>query len=381
MGNQRRIGLKDIVVGRPLPWDVMDSTGHLLLRKGFIIEKQTQAEALVARGMYIDNTHAESTRSAVTPPPAKNEPPSVLRTINLVVRRLGAVLRDFRQLPDAREKILEVVKMTHYALRLNEDLALACILLNQSSGPYSVRHCVDTAILATLVAQAMNKSEQEIQDIGAAALTMNIAMLGMHEKLQGKQEPLSTEEREYIHSHPELAIDILRNAGIEDANWLLYVLQHHEHEDGTGYPTGVMKDEISQNAKILSLADGFCARISARGYRKSTLPNIALRDIFIENGAKVEPLLGAYFIKVLSLYPPGTFVRLNNEEIAVISQRGAGPTASVAYSLVNTNGEVIGTPIKRDTNSESFNIKEALHPTRASAHFNLQQVWGPLASL
>lgn len=381
MSNQRRIGLKEIVMGRPLPWDVMDSTGHLLLRKGFIIEKLAQAEALVARGMYIENTLAESPRSAAASPAAKNEPPSVLRTINLVVRRLGAVLRDFQHLPDAREKILEVVKMMHYALRLNEDLALACILLNQSSGPYSVRHCVDTAIVATLIAQAMNKPEHEIQDIGAAALTMNIAMLGMQEKLHGKQEPLTSEEREYIHSHPRRTIEILNEAGIEDAGWLMYILQHHEHEDGTGYPTGVMKDEISQNAKILSLADGYCARISARGYRKSTLPNIALRDIFIENGAKVEPLLGAYFIKVLSLYPPGTFVLLNNAEVAVVSQRGGGPTPSVAYSLVNANGEVIGTPIKRDTNNEQFHIKEALIPTKASAHFNLQQVWGPLASL
>lgn len=379
MNTNHRISMDDVVIGQPLRWDVMDNTGHLLLSKGYVIEKEAQVEALIERGMYISQAVAGSLRKA--PPPSPNtEPPSVLRSINLAVKRLGVVSRDIQQMPDAREKILGIVKMILFAVHLNEDLALASIQINQSSGHYPVRHCVDTAILAILVAQAMNKSDQEIQDIVAAALTMNISMHDLQEKLQSRQEGLSADEQEFIRQHSILSMNILRDAGIEDADWLNYVLKHHEREDGTGYPAG-LKSEVPQNVKILALADVFCARVSSRGYRKSMLPNVALRDIFIENKAEVDPILSPYFIKVLGLYPPGTYMSLKNKEIAIVSQRGASPNVSIAYSLVNSNRGVIGTPVKRDTSVDSFVIAKAIYPTEASVHVNLQNIWGPLASL
>jgi HD-GYP domain-containing protein (c-di-GMP phosphodiesterase class II) len=227
----------------------------------------------------------------------------------------------------------------------------------------------------------MNKSAQEIQDIAAAALTMNISMMELQEKLQGKKEAISDKERASIHNHPIDSIDILYEAGIEDSEWLLYVLLHHEHEDGSGYPVGNVKGEIPQNAKILSLADGFCARVSSRGYRKSTLPSVALRDIFIENKAQVDPTLASYFIKVLGLYPPGTFVHLKNKDIAIISHRGADHSSCIAHSLVKANGELYAAPIKRDTSLDPYKIVEAIYPVEADVHVNLQLIWGPLASL
>jgi HD-GYP domain-containing protein (c-di-GMP phosphodiesterase class II) len=373
-----RINLSAITVGQPLPWDVMDSAGKLLLRKGHIIEKLALAEALVERGMFIESGAAEM-RGA--PQPTKAEVPSVIRTINLVVKRLDLVLREIKTLPDPRDKILEVVKMIQFAVDLNADIALASLLLNYSAGSYPVRHCVDCAILSTLVAQAMNKPADEIQDLTAAALTMNISMLSLQNRLLRKKDPLSDDEKDQIHRHPYLAVEMLNDLGIEDPGWLTCILRHHENEDGTGYPAGAVKMEIPQTSKILALADGYCARIAPRDYRKAILPNLALRDIFIENASRADPSLAAYFIKVLGLYQPGTFVRLKNTEIAIISQRGSGPTACTAYSLVNASGEGTTTPIKRDTGVEPFTIVDALHPSNLLVNFDMKRVWGAQASL
>lgn len=373
-----RINLSAIVIGQPLPWDVMDHAGKLLLSKGHVIEKLSLAEALVERGMYIDSNAAELRGTTSS---SRAEPASVIRTINLVVRRLDMVLRELKTLPDPREKILEIVRMIHFAVDLNADIALASLLLNYSAGPYPVRHCVDAAILSTLVAQAMDKPADEIQDLTAAALTMNISMLALQTRLQRKKDPLSDEEKDQIHRHPYLAVEMLSDVGIEDPGWLTCVLRHHENEDGTGYPAGAVKMEIPEISKILALADGFCARISPRDYRKAILPNLALRDIFVENGSRADPALAAYFIKVLGLYQPGTFVRLKNAEIAIISQRGSGPTACTAYALVNAKGEGTTTPIRRDTGVEPFTIVEALHPSNLLVNFDMKRVWGAQAGL
>lgn len=379
MSDFHRISLHDIVVGQPLRWDVMDNTGHLLLRAGFVVSHISQVEALVARGMYIDQAHFHHARNE-PPPPAKAETPSVLGPLAMSVKRLEIALRDIHLLPDFRAKILEIVKVIHAAVRLNGDLALASIQLTQPEGNYCVRHSVDTAVLVILLAQAMNRPDQEIESIAAAALTMNIAMKGMHEKLQRTKVELSAEEKTYIRHHPLATIETLYDVGVEDAAWLLYILMHHECEDGTGYPAGRLKSEIPQNAKILSIADGYCARITVRGYRKTMLPPAALRDIFVANAARVDTTLGSIFINVVGLHPPGTFVRLKNGEVAIISHRGDKPGTSIAYALVKPNNEVYGTPVKRDTSVATFNIVDVLPASEASVQVNPQKVWGPHAA-
>jgi HD-GYP domain-containing protein (c-di-GMP phosphodiesterase class II) len=390
MNDLHKLDIDDIEVGERLPWDVMDSFGRLLYREGYVIDQSSHAKELIERGMYIEKCLYTKLPSFSRSTPAarqdadlitiNEESPSVLHFINLAVKRLEVLLRNIHKFPDARKNILEIVKLIRSATQLSEDLALASMQLNHEAGSYCVRHCVDTAILAVIVAKTMNKSAGEIQDIAAAALTMNISMIELQERLQTQKGTLSDEDKAAIHNHPISSIEALYEAGIEDSEWLKYVLLHHEHEDGTGYPVGNVKGEIPQNAKILSLADGFCARISSRGYRKSTLPSVALRDIFINNVAKVDATLGAYFVKVLGLYPPGTFVQLMNKEIAIISHRGATHSSSIAHSLVKPNGELFAAPIKRDTSIDTYKIVEAIYPIDAAVRVNLQQIWGPLAS-
>jgi HD-GYP domain-containing protein (c-di-GMP phosphodiesterase class II) len=391
MNELQKLVIEDIEVGERVPWDILDSYGRLMLSTGSIIESLAQAKEMLSRGMYIEKslyTKLPKFSNSPTAAPTEEEQPvlttdspSALHNINLAVKRLDVLLKNIKKFPDARKSILEIVKLIRVAIHLSEDLTLASIQLNQSSGSYVVRHCVDTAILAIIVARAIKKPEQEIKDLAAAALTMNISMIEMQERLQSQKEQLSEKDKTAIHNHPLDSIDVLFNAGIENPEWLMYVLLHHEHEDGSGYPVGNVKGEIPQNAKILSLADGFCARITSRGYRKSTLPSIALKDIFIQNSAHVDATLAAYFVKVLSLYPPGTFVQLQNKEIAIVTQRGSTPNTPIAYSMVKPNGELFPTPLKRDTSIDTYKITEAVYPTDAAVHVNLQQIWGPLASL
>jgi len=386
-----KLVIDDINIGESLPWNVMDIYGRLMLSEGSVIQHLSQAKEMVEKGMYIEKTlytklpsfrtSTSNAKSDAEQPLLNIESPSALHAINLAVKRLDVLLKNIQKFPDARKSVLEIVKLIRSAIHLSEDLALASMQLNHGSGSYCVRHCVDTAILAIIVAQTMKKSDQEIQDIAAAALTMNISMIELQERLQLIKETLSEENKAAIHNHPISSIDALFDAGIEDSDWLMYVLLHHEHEDGTGYPVGNVKGEIPQNAKILTLADGFCARISSRGYRKSTLPSVALRDIFIDNGAHVDATLGAYFVKVLGLYPPGTFVQLKNKEIAIVSQRGATHSSCMAFSLVKPSGELFTAPIKRDTSIDTYKIVEAIYPTDAAVQVNLQQIWGSLASI
>ena len=380
--DQRRITMSDIVVGKPLPWDVYDSNNKLLLRKGHVVEREQQVESLIMRGLFIA---AKSEGATVGHPAAAAarhvERPSALRLINLATKRLERLLFNLHNESELHPKIVEVVTAIKLAADINPDVALGSILLNQESGSYPVRHGVDCAIVSLLVARAMTKPAQEVQDIMAAALMMNVGMLREHEQLHHRHQPLSTEEHDLIRNHPEESVNLLRSAGVVDENVLSYVLLHHENEDGSGYPFGKGSADIPENAKIIALADRYCARVSSRLYRKSMLPNAALRDILLAEKKNINPGLAACFIRELGTYPTGSFVRLVNGEVGVVTGRGNSTTTPVVHSLLGPRGAPLSFPIRRETHKELHAIREVLQESQAGVRFSMQQLWGAEAAL
>ena len=302
------------------------------------------------------------------------ELPSVLRFINRAHKRLDGLQFGRHTEANAQIKILEVAKTVIYATNLNPDIAVACILLNQSVSSYAGRHSMDTAVVSLLVAQVMKKSTDEILTIVAAALTMNIGMLRQHDHFQDKQGPLTDKELALIKKHPEESVRLLQQAGINNPDWLTYVLQHHENEDGSGYPCGLSGQAIAQNAKIISLADRYCARVTGRTYRQPLLPSAALRGLFVEDSKTIDTHLAPYFIHELGMYPPGTYVRLHNGEIGVVTRKGKQASTPGVHALVGPRGAALSFPIQRDTAKELFAIREAPHPEQADVRFSMQQL-------
>lgn len=383
MTDQRRLSIADIVIGEPLAWDVYGAGDKLLLRRGQMVTSLRQAEDLVERGLFIDASQADRAAQAKreAQQTATREIPSALRFINLANKRLERLLYNLGNEPEAEAKILEVVKALEYAANINPDVVLASIFLNQAAGKYAVRHCIDSALVASLIARAMKKSPEETQAIMAAALTMNVAMLRQQDVMLTKQDPLSERETELIRSHPAQSVELLKQVGVTHSDWLSYILLHHENEDGSGYPLGKEVKEIPQNARILAYADRYCASVSIRKYRKALLPSAALRDVLVTGGKPTNPMLAAYFIKELGQMPPGSFVRLQNGEVGVVTRRGANAATPVVHAFVGPRGAPLSFPIQRDTSKELYAIRDALASDQAMLPFSMQQLWGAEAAL
>lgn len=305
--------------------------------------------------------------------------PSVLRMINEAHHRLDQLLFHIDEQTDAEGEVLAIARMVADATAHNPDIALACILLNQNVGTYAVRHCVDTAIVAMQVANALQKGPREILSVMAAALTMNIGMLREQEQLQQRVNAISQQDKAMIHGHPEHGVDILRRAGVTDEDWLSYVLLHHENEDGSGYPFGKGGDDIPLGAKVISLADRYCARVSTRSYRKSLLPKEALNEILLVDHESVDPMLTACFIGVLGVYPTGAAVRLANGEIGIVTGRGKNTNAPMVQSLRDGNGTDLSPPLRRDTARAEFAVREMLSDEQAGIKPQMHQLWGEQA--
>ncbi len=380
--SNKRISPTDIQLGQALKWDVYGSDGGLLLRRGFVVSNSNQLEILLQRGLYAGDDdpheHLEVDAEGRKIFPKMVERPSVVRMISQIRHEVSTLSFNLAQEPQARAKFLSLARQAMVATYLDADVALGCILLHQE-GTYAARHCVDAAVVSILVGKSLKKTDEEITLLTAACLSMNVSMLRQQELLQAKSESLTEEERALIFAHPVESVRMLKAAGIHDEAWLSWILYHHENEDGTGYPAKVKSAEIPQNAKIISIADRYCARICSRSYRKSLLPSAALKDILVSGKSTVDMMLVALFIRELGTYPIGTFVKLDNGEIGVVTSKGASATTPYVHALTDAWGAALPIAIKRDTQKNMHGIREVLHRDQIRVKFGMRHLWGEIA--
>jgi HD-GYP domain-containing protein (c-di-GMP phosphodiesterase class II) len=302
-------------------------------------------------------------------------PPSVLRGLNLANAQLDRLLSGLGAYSDADSGLRQIAFEVSEATARSPDVAIACVLLNQLAGRYAVRHCVDSAIVACVVARAMGESPMEVLTVAAASLTMNVGMMRQIENFQGKSSALSDEERAIVLRHPRASEELLRCAGVNDEEWLACVLQHHENQDGSGYPEGRRQDEIALTARLVGMADRYCACVSARNYRRSMLPPLALAKLRTDAGN--DPDIARHFDEELGEYPPGTLVRLANGDTGVVSGRDG--KAVLVHALRDAGGAALS--VVRRTGRPEHAIETALQEDDARLRFSMKSVWGGLAAL
>jgi len=157
-------------------------------------------------------------------------------------------------------------------------------------------HSKKVAKYATEIAEALSYSQERTATIRAVALLHDIGKIGISDQVLGKRGPLSPEEWEPIHAHPNLGVAILKHVpGLKDC--LAGVLYHHERYDGSGYPAGLKGDNIPLDARILAVADAYDAMTSSRPYRfgKST-PAQALEELKRCAGTQFDPRIVEVFV-------------------------------------------------------------------------------------
>ncbi len=372
MGKQR-ISVGDIQLGKPLPWAVSDANGKLLLREGFVIATGAQLSRLIEQGMFVDEDSRGKKLEVVQ---GNTEPPSAVRLIADARNQLTQVSIKLKNVDfDPQQKASEIAGLVQQACNFNRDVSLAMILLKQE-GSYAVRHLIDCAVVSCIVGRAMNMPDEELQATQKAAMTMNLGMIEVQDKLNSFGNELTPALQAAIQSHPKKSVDILKQLGITNPLWLNMVLQHHETEDGSGYPNKLSGEQILRGAKVIHMADRYTARISKRDSRPLALPNLALRELFMERGQTVEPVIAAYFVKELGLYPPGTVVKLTNGETGIVSKSADNARTPWVHSLIGPRGAPLSFPIRRKTSESLYAIHDVVDPRKLDFPIRLQAIWG-----
>ncbi|UXY14878.1 HD domain-containing protein [Chitiniphilus purpureus] len=312
-----------------------------------------------------------------TPPPPSEEAdaPTAGRLVRQVRAGLAAALAATLDEDSATgfvERMGQLVEQVQNACDRHPDLAIAMTLLCQEE-PYAVRHAADVAIVSELALRRLGHPATDRRSVVAAALSMNVGMIQLQDQLAKQDATPTAEQRQHIQQHPQHGRDQLRQLGVADTLWLDCVLQHHEIPDGNGYPNRLKGDSIRFEARLLGLADRYCALLTQNAWRNAQRPDSALQQTL---SGDLDTKLGWLLTQTLGIYPPGAVVQLLNGEIGVVKRPGTIESTPLVTALFDAQGRQLVQRVERDTRQEDYMVTGVLDAQKVGRFFRLIEVWG-----
>jgi len=166
------------------------------------------------------------------------------------------------------------------------------------------------------VRMGYSQAPPKLTEVCLAALHHDIGMFLVPEGILHKQDKLTDEEFAVVRRHTETGRNIL--AALNHPHVARAVYEHHERENGQGYPQGLKGEEICEYAKIIGICDSYEAMTHNRPHRKAAAQYLSVLELAGTKARLFAPSIVKIFLDEITLYPIGSYVRLNNKAIGIV---------------------------------------------------------------
>jgi putative nucleotidyltransferase with HDIG domain len=189
-----------------------------------------------------------------------------------------------------------VVEWMYAELARNEDrvrdvtLGTLASLINavDARSPHFRGHSKAVALQAAAVAQTLGLDEDSVEAVRTAGLLHDIGMIGIPDAVTQKPGALTPEETQLVRTHCEVGAEIIEPLR-HLATSRLYILEHHERWDGSGYPGGKTGPDISTGGQIVGIAEAWTAILESRAYREGRSREEGLEMLTAHKGEWFSP--------------------------------------------------------------------------------------------
>lgn len=233
-------------------------------------------------------------------------------------------------------------------IQRDTDVALYLLfqLAAQSPVGYSASHALVCAVLCHLVAPEFELTQHERNSLVRAALTMNIAMTALQDELATQRGSPTPKQKMAIQTHSAEGAQMLGKLGISNELWLETIHLHHQEDN----PIGELQDLAPplRLAHILNVVDRYAAMISPRQSREGRSATESAQSI-IQGDATHDNRVGQTLVRVVGLCPPGTYVRLDDDEVAVVMRRSKQANLPDVAIVLNSQGQQVRPPALHHT--------------------------------
>ena len=223
---------------------------------------------------------------------------------------------------DIAGRVSESVSLIVENVLLNKD-GMSQVSNLRDMSEFYFKHAIDTTILSVLLGIEFGFNKKEIEVLASGALLHNIGMTLLPKELVNRDDRLSYKEHEQIKKHPEYGFDILRAARRYSLLSAHVAYQHHERQDGGGFPRAMFgnnaaphsgkdhqKGEIHQYAEIVTVVAEYVDMITEKEHRKRRTPTEAMGILLKYAGKIYNKAIVDKFISIMPVYPEGAFFRI-----------------------------------------------------------------------
>ena len=183
---------------------------------------------------------------------------------------------------------------------------------------YTFYHSVNVSILTLSLGVHLSLPRGQLEKLGVAAILHDVGKILIPEHILNKSRELNEAEWDIMQKHPVDGARILRKTpGIPKCAPVV-AYEHHIKYNLSGYPPLAKQRPLSLYSLSVEIADSYDAMTSLRPYRKPKTPVDALKTMLEPSSTDFEPRLLNKFAETLGTYPPGSFVRLDTNEFAVV---------------------------------------------------------------
>jgi len=272
---------------------------------------------------------------------------------------LGIILGNPASVQEFEQRVWQYDRWMQALLQRDADVGLYLLfqLTTQSSVGYSASHALVCAVLCHLIAVEIGLQPKERDSLVHAALTMNIGMTTLQDQLAGQLERPNQEQQDAIRAHAVKGGMMLANIGVLDELWLDAVASHHDDSSAAG--AMLQAPPAVRLAHILRVVDRYAAMISPRKFRAGRSATDSVRSIINDSQDHWDEV-GHALVRAVGLCPPGTYVRLDNGDIAVVMRRSAKPNHPHIAIVLNDMGQLLPQPRLHRTAQGNPQIRSAL---------------------
>lgn len=164
---------------------------------------------------------------------------------------------------------------------------------------YTKNHSQRVARYAVAVARELGWDESDVEGIYTAGFLHDVGKIVISSEVLNKKDKLTEKDLEELRKHPVLSSKIISKIRFPWKDVVKNIRHHHERMDGTGYPAALAGEDISEGAKILTLADSFDAMTTDRPYRGKKDLKEALEELKNCLGTQFDSKIVAAFCRVL----------------------------------------------------------------------------------
>ena len=330
MGKTLLIHREQLEVGCILDEDIFVKTSQPIVRKDTVIEEKHMEilEAFLVEQVHVKDVLVTGDKfqpKEMSEQPVEEETDKkekeTLPFLDQYLQSVQLFKKEFQTWIHGEKVKIERIRALLYPLleQPREVLSQSLFLHHYSTKEaYIYHHPVAVAVLSYFFAQKQGRSKKESLQIGLAGILCDIGMSKLPPRILQNKGILTDEEFTEVKSHPYYSYRMIKESFPVANEVLQAVLQHHEREDGSGYPLGIKRDKIHPFSRTVAVADVYHAMTSERFHRTKKSPYKVIDDIYRNHFGKLDPTVVKTLMDSLLTYSIGTNVRLSDGNVAEI---------------------------------------------------------------